>query len=598
MVGNKFYTGLVSLAAIAMASCTREEPKPNFILIQFDDLGWDDLGINGNKIIETPVIDQLARNSVQFSNFNVNPVSAPSRASLLTGRYFLRTGVSHVHGGKDYLNTDETTIAAELKKNGYSTGMWGKWHCGHGEHYDPWHRGFDEAYMAKLYQHRNSSGLLNGKLLKTGMWSDEAIVELSIRFIRKNRKKPFFAYLSLLTCHAPLDVKQEYADKYLKKGLSQNMSILYGMIDHADNQIGRLLEALHEMNLDKNTIVILLSDNGPAINTGMLSDADRRIRYCNMLKGHKGDIWENGVKSPLYVCWKDHLKPHTVNEVSDITDLFPTILELAGITYSFPKKLDGQSLVSGLNEKTIPDKLSFNYSNPGWPPTNAAYNPEGTHNEYEPVNKSLLQFEQQILSVRSGKYKLLMNPGFHGNPQIRDSLVLIDIDADPHETKNIISQLPDTAVMLADTMLSWFRGILEDSSSFSKPVHFIGTDTNKAYVIPAVTAFQVSKKLRNTVIFLKGWSFGGDTARYAIQTEQPGEYQIKLFFKSDPACRARLIISSAKSSIDTILKLAPPFVAGNLFLPAGRTNLELIVTPVSAKCLPESLSEIKIMRRK
>jgi len=185
--------------AVLLTSCNVETERPNFILIQMDDLGWDDLSVHGNQIIETPTIDRLAGESVQFNQFYVNPVCAPTRASLLTGRDFLRTGVSHVNGGKEYLNPGETIIAEIFSEAGYVTGMWGKWHSGGTDGYLPGERGFEEVYKAKLYRHENNFGEFNGKEVQHGKWADEVLINYAIEFITENRDKPFFAYLPSMT---------------------------------------------------------------------------------------------------------------------------------------------------------------------------------------------------------------------------------------------------------------------------------------------------------------------------------------------------------------------------------------------------------------
>ena len=155
---------LTLVIAGGLHSCNTETERPNIILILMDDMGWDDLSLHGNQIIETPNLDKFARESVQFQQFYVNPVCAPTRASLLTGRDYLRTGVSHVNGGKGYLNLEETTIAEIFSGAGYATGMWGKWHSGSADGYQPWERGFDEAYVVGSYSHENNFGKLNGKV--------------------------------------------------------------------------------------------------------------------------------------------------------------------------------------------------------------------------------------------------------------------------------------------------------------------------------------------------------------------------------------------------------------------------------------------------
>ena len=168
---------ILFLALIILITGCANHQKPNIILIQADDLGFCDLAIHGNTFAETPALDNLAKNGMQFSNFYVNSVCAPTRASLLTGRHFLRTGVSHVHGGKDFIHLEETLLPEALKENGYVTGMWGKWHSGKTAGYFPWQRGFDEAYMAQLYKHENSRGYLNGELVEHQKWASEVITD-------------------------------------------------------------------------------------------------------------------------------------------------------------------------------------------------------------------------------------------------------------------------------------------------------------------------------------------------------------------------------------------------------------------------------------
>ena len=362
-----------------------------------DDLGWDDLGCHGNTMVSTPTIDKLASESVQFSQFYVNPVCAPTRASLLTGRHFLRTGVAHVHGGKDFVHLDEKLLPEYFQRAGYATGMWGKWHSGHTDGYFPWERGFDQAYMAQLYKHKNNYGQLNGEPVEHQSWADKVTTDYAIEFMTQNRQKPFFVFLPYLTCHTPLVAPDLFVQKYMQKGLSKNLATLYGMIDHLDGHLARLLQAIDDLGLAENTIVLFLSDNGPAISNALLTDADRDIRYVNNLKGHKGNIWENGVKSPLFVRWSGRFEPSVVDRLADITDIFPTLLDLVGIRLSADGlPLEGRSIRTYLEGRRdeLSDKKSFNYANPGWPPTDVPWSPEGAKDEYRPIppeNKAFIK---------------------------------------------------------------------------------------------------------------------------------------------------------------------------------------------------------------
>jgi len=554
-----------------------------------DDLGWDDLSLHENHIIETPNIDRLGRESIQLKQFYVNPVCAPTRASLLTGRDFLRTGVSHVNGGKDFLDLGETTIAEIFKEAGYVTGMWGKWHSGGTEGYHPWERGFQEAYKAKLYRHENNFGQLNGQKIQHQKWADEVLINYAIEFIRENRDKPFFAYLPSMTCHAPLKAPEEYIQKYTEKGLSRNLATLYAMIEHFDFQLQRLIEAVDEFGLAENTIILFMSDNGPAVNNGAFTDEDRKIRYVSGLKGHKGNIWENGIKSPLFIRWKGHYEPTIVNDLADITDILPTLLDIAGIELPPGNlRLDGRSIKPVL-EGNIPEqwkkKLSFNYANPGWPPTELPWTPEGIKDEYHPIDpgkKQDLNTGDQIISVRSGRYKLLLNPDVeHNGGTLVERYAMYDIIIDPLEDNNIIVDNPETAANLKAELNKWFEGIKQAPHSFKMPLFLIGEDGIKDNIIRGVGPVRISGNLKNTVGSLNGWREVGDFAEYSIEVITPGEYDIIINHESAHASGAGIMVSVGEEKVSgTILdkqKLEP----GVISLKQGKAILKLEITEVS-----------------
>jgi len=228
---------LLLFLCIIFPSC-KTRNIPNILLIQVDDLGIGDLAVNGNRFIETPNIDKLAGEAVSYKDFYVNTLCAPSRATLLTGRDFWKTGVSGVHGGRDYVNLNEVMFPELLKQSGYATGMWGKWHSGKTDGYFPWDRGFDEAYYATLYNYFNNVGLLNGERVETKGWATDRITDFAIDFIKRNSKKKFFVYVSYMAPHEPWYAPDEYTEKYTNKGLSKALSTLYGMIDLVDFNVG------------------------------------------------------------------------------------------------------------------------------------------------------------------------------------------------------------------------------------------------------------------------------------------------------------------------------------------------------------------------
>jgi len=543
--------GLIPLALLGLASCSEQEKdtRPNFVIILFDDLGWDDLGVHGNQLIETPNLDTFAAQSAQFSSYYVNPVCAATRASLLTGRHFLRTGVSHVHGGKDFLSLNETTIADVLQQNGYKTAIWGKWHTGDAEKYYPWQRGFDEALKLQLYQHQNASGVFNGQPAESERWADELIVDHAIDFMERNQSGPFFAFVSLLTPHTPLQAPDDIIQKYEQKGLSQNLATLYAMIDLSDRELGRLFSTIDTLGLDENTVVMIFSDNGPAVNRAEISDEDRAIRYVNGLSGHKGDIWENGVKSPLFIRCPGAIKPQTIDKLTDVTDIFPTLIDWAGIEYHSPKPLDGVSLVGmfkGESEST--HRFTYNYANKGWPPSLLPYNPDGNFNEYQPVDKSLLQTDEQVISVRNNRYKLMLNPSVDGNFDVPGyQYFLADIEKDPKEQVNLVDSLPLVFQTLKDSLFAWYGNVLAEPNSYAPPVLYFHPD--KPTLLKATWVSDLSDQLLNTVSSVKKWDNQPAWVEYTVVASNGGTYELMFSHKAYDMGRPTATVSIGETIV-------------------------------------------------
>ncbi|MEL6534086.1 MAG: sulfatase-like hydrolase/transferase, partial [Bacteroidota bacterium] len=410
---------LVLLCCLPMAllSCTGEtakvKRKPNFILILADDLGFDDLSIHGNSVLETPNLDSLGKHAVRFNNFHVASVCAPTRASLLTGRNFLRTGVSGVHAGRDYINLDETLISEVFQQNGYQTAMWGKWHSGKANGYFPWDRGFSEAYYSLLYNYYDNTGLLNGEHVQTSGFTTDAITDMALDFLERNKDSTFFAYIPHLAPHAPWRAPDHFIEKYRKKGLSENLSTLYGMIDNLDYNIGRVIDKVSELGIDDNTIVVFLSDNGPNVSSYpvRLTPEEWQGRNVNGFRGNKGQNWQNGIKSPLFISLPQKYKPRLVEEFVKAEDLFPTLLEMAGIEVPGELRMDGQSLVPALEGKEIADEPVFvaHFSPIGDP---AFGNELDKWRNNIPFSKEFVETfttENQRLALLSYPYKYLQN---------------------------------------------------------------------------------------------------------------------------------------------------------------------------------------------
>lgn len=580
--------------------------KPNIILLMADDLGFDDLGINDNSLIETPNLDQLAMASAQFSNFSVNAVCAPTRASLLTGRHFLRTGVSHVHGGKDYINLNETLISEELKKMGYATGMWGKWHSGNTIGYRPWERGFDEAYMAKLYEHDNANGILNGSPIKHKGWTDSLVVDYALKFIKKTKSKPFFAYIPFLAPHIPLNAPERDRLKYEYKGLSSNFSKLYGMIGQLDRQIGRLMDELNNMQLLENTVVIFMSDNGPQFLDGSLTIEEMAQRNFSNRKGHKGNLWENGVKSPLFFMWKDHIAPNKLQRHTHVVDLFPTIMDLAGASINTDRKfkLDGRSLLPNMLECGEADKERpiFDFASLGWAPSKKnPYSLDGLPNEYKPLAKKDIEWETKTVSVKKGNYKLIQNPkNVDGYPELGKKFVLYNLYKDPEERIDISDKNTEEVHEMKTMIVKWQESIVKEPHAFASPIFIIEPDVLST--INATGVARHSEEIKNTVLELKGWKTSGNWAEFNIEVKKEGDYELILDYdRSGQFTNGHFLIESNSSKNKTILKLGAGHSSGLLHLKRTDKKIKLTFGNMSSPNVYSAeigLKEIRLIRKK
>jgi arylsulfatase A-like enzyme len=538
-------------------------------------MGVDDFGFVNHQLA-TPRLDTLAKESVVFEQFYVNAVCAPTRASLLTGRHFLRTGVSHVHGGKDFVHRGETLLPQALKENGYTTGMWGKWHSGHSPGYYPWERGFDEAYMADLYKHEQSRGLFNVQAVTHSGWADEVVADYAIDFLQRQRGTPFFAFLSFLSPHTPIRAPESFVTKHLAAGHRPNQAALYGMIKHLDHQIGRVLDALDELGLAENTIVIFLSDNGPQILTGFLSPEERQARYASGWRGHKGDLWENGVKSPLFIRWTGELEPAKRAQLADVTDLYPTLVQLAGGQYPDGQlPLDGHSLLPYLqgDSRERTGKIIFDYAHRGWIPSDdVPYTLDGLYQEYDPVQKDTLRWANQILSVRRDDFKFVLNPPGGG------AQALFDLSQDPMEQRDDAAAHPAIAEEMRTLLAQWFANVLVEEHAFKAPVFQIGSAGYEDYPVFGKAPLRISPGLRNTVTGLKYWPSGGGFAEYDLYVAEAGRYHLQVEYDRGD-CPEPPLLTATIGTQQTSGRLVARKQAdiGTLYLPEGPQRLRIEV---------------------
>ncbi|GAB1415006.1 arylsulfatase [Paludibacter sp.] len=539
------YSSLLLLYLNAMT--TTAASKPNILIIQADDLGYDDLSIHGNLVIETPDLDILSHHSVSFEKFYVQSVSAPSRASLLTGKDFWKTGVSGVHGGRDFIDLDEVLAPQVFKDNGYTTGMWGKWHSGKTEGYFPWNRGFDEAYMANLYQHFNNDGSFNGISTPMSGWTDSIMTNYAIDFITRNQNQPFLAYLSFLAPHGKWAANPSYIQKYVDKGLSQNFATLCAMIDHLSVQSGRVINKIDELGLRDNTIIIFLSDNGPAYNVdgNEISEEEWILRNPSYMRGNKSTNWENGIRSPLIISWKDKFRAHRDLNPVCINDILPTLFDLCGITQN-SINCDGISLRNNLEDICYTAEERNIYI-AQWSPM-FFINGQRVNSPYLPLNsdnRAKIRFQDQVIGVhRSGMKYLLTH-------RQESPMALKNIISDPYEKFDFASQYGDLVASLHSSLENWFTNIYNSPNAFRMPRFVI--DNKATCDVLAFAPLNHSNSLTNDAHSLNGWKKANDFAQYQIRVTKTGIYEIVLSAKNAAAAGAQFTVSAqGNSQIATI----------------------------------------------
>lgn len=352
----------IFLLLFLITTCKNDSTeKPNIIIFLSDDQGWGDLNLNGNPNLNTPNIDGIGANGAIFERFYVSPVCSPTRAELLTGKYFVRSGVRGVTQGYERIDLGHTLMSDFFEDNEYKTGLFGKWHNGSQPPYHPNTRGFDEFYgFTSGHWGNYFSPILerNSKIVRGKGYISDDITNQAITFI-KNSKDPFFTFISFNTPHSPMQVPSSYLEnkKVIKQGRYKDKENVLktkaalSMVENLDYNVGRVLDSLKKYKKYENTIVIFFSDNGP-----------NGYRWNNDLKGRKGSTDEGGVRVPFLIQWPIGIKKSIkVNQITSVMDVFPSLIELANLKSEI--KFDGESFVKNINNpKTLDDNRKiFSY---------------------------------------------------------------------------------------------------------------------------------------------------------------------------------------------------------------------------------------------
>ncbi len=578
---------------VAGAACAATVPTPpNILIILSDDQGYDDLSSHGNKFAETPRLDRLAAQSLEFTRFYVEPACAPTRASLLTGRSFVRTGVWSVHFGGDYLALDETTFADRLRDAGYATGCFGKWHNGKSPGYLPADRGFQHVKIADLYTHQNNAYRISNapkilgdtipykKQIKPGYAADR-LADDAIEFLRENRSGPFCLYLPHIAVHSPWEAPPELMAKYQKKGCSPRLAALYGLLEQMDRAIGRVLDELDRLGLAENTVVFFLSDNGAVHNTigthaGTLDAAEIRSRNVSNLRGTKGTIYEGGIRSPLLVRWPGKISPGKTDVVAHVTDLFPTFLDL-GSASGVPKAkpLDGKSLKPLLLGQVagLPPRAVFGSELNIPAPNRAGRSPIRTGLDLS-ADRAGVSYATARLYARDQRFKLIKRG---------TKCELFDMAVDPEETTDVREKFPAEARRLDTQLHTWFTEILKNERPYQAPVYLIGRPGAPGAVIHLNGAHRLTGDFAGNGEWAHSLSASasGSTATFAVRVLAPGRYRAVLEASvKSPGCRGMLSCGAAQTGAP--LAAGAVHELGTIDVPASASDLVFTLTKTEA----------------
>ena len=452
-------TALLGGLAFAPAARAAEPARPNVVFFLADDLGYGDLACHGNPHLKTPQLDTFARQAVEFTQFHVSPVCAPTRASLLTGRYNFRTGIADVFGQAANMDPKEVTVAEVLRKAGYATGLFGKWHLGEATT-GPKHHGFDESLTFQGAVLRGGyfdpSLIHNGQPEKRRGYCMDIFTDAAIAFIKQNRDRPFFVYLPANLIHTPLQLPTELAAAYEDLEIGTNTAKAYGMIRSVDNNFGRLRTALKDLGLEDKTLLIFTSDNGPCSGSKPAEN-----RYLAGLHGLKGTVYEGGIRVPCFMRWPAGCKsPARVDRLTAHVDIMPLILAACGIAAPAGVRLDGLSLLPLLRDPSAdwPDRTLFFQWDSGQVPRRG-----------------------QAFAVLTEKWKLVQPCGMDlpAQKHIRDTYAtlcglqgrgersiegaprfeLYDIARDPGESKDVAAAHPQVVAKMKQHYDAWFSDV-------------------------------------------------------------------------------------------------------------------------------------------
>ena len=499
---------LTSAVLVAPWNCTttavgQPAKRPNVVVILTDDQGWGDLSLHENPNLSTPNIDALARDGAEVDHFYVCAVCSPTRAEFLTGRYHPRMGVHSTSTGGERFNADEQTIAEVFRRGGYATAAYGKWHSGMQYPYHPNARGFDDYYgfcsghwgdyFSPMLEH-------NGEIVTGRGFIVDDLTDHAIDFISQHRDQPFFVYLPLNTPHSPMQVPDQYWDKFKDKSIvpdpapanAKSQKLVHtraalAMCENIDANVGRLVHHLEDTNLADDTIVVYFSDNGP-----------NGARFNGGMRGRKGSTFEGGLRSPCLIRYPRAIQGGTrVKRIAAAIDLLPTLADFAGLDLDSPKPLDGVSIAPLLRQHSVdwPERLIF-----------SAWNSK--------------------VSVRTDRFRKQADGG------------IFDIHNDPGETRDVTADHPQVASKLEAALKKWIKETNPRSSrdEETRPIT-LGHPDAKSTQLPARDAEPHGGVVRSNKFpnctFMTNWTSTDDKITWNVEVLDEGDFEVQMYYSCE-----------------------------------------------------------------
>ncbi|MCP5522543.1 MAG: arylsulfatase [Verrucomicrobiales bacterium] len=572
-------TGLAGVGLGPDAFTAAAAERPNVVVILADDQGWGDLSVHGNPNLATPNIDSLARDGALLEHFYVCPVCSPTRAEFLTGRYHPRGGVFSTSAGGERLDLDERTVAEAFQAAGYATGAFGKWHNGSQGPYHPNARGFEEFYgfTSGHWGHYFSPMLEhNGEIVTGHGYLADDLTEHALAFIQANGgKRPFFVYLPFNIPHSPMQVPERFYARFADAPVTARnrnpdqedvafTRAALAMCENIDWNVGRVLGKIRDLGIERDTIVIYFSDNGP-----------NSWRWNGGMKGRKGSTDEGGVRSPFLIRWPGRITPgRRIAGIAGAIDLLPTLTGLAGISRVGSAPLDGLSLepiLFGEPAPVLADRMIFSHWNGN-------------------------------VSVRTQRHRL----------DARGAL--FDMEADPGQMRDVAGEHPEMAGRLRAAVAQWKADLLPGLRDDHRPFP-VGHPVPGITQLPARDAkFTDGVKRSNrfpNCSYLTNWTSPQDRIRFDVEVLQAGRYEAVLYYACPPAdvgstlelsfgdARVRGVLDAANDPPlvgaeqdrvprgESYVKDFKPWRLGELLLPVGRGELALRAVAVPGQQVME-----------